>query len=291
MALDLRKVTHFLAVADERSFTRAAERLFLSQQALSTSIRRLEQELGVTLLERTTRRVDLTAAGEALARDGRGLVAAAATAVRRARQAAGGTRELRVGHSPAVRGEEVSDVTARLVAGDTAPEAAVVITARMLYPADLVDGLRSGDLDLAFARHMEPPAGLAARTIAELPLRVALHRDHALADRPRLAVADLADHPIVVWGEPGRSAYTDFLVGLCRDAGFEPHVERSPMQGTPPITSVTRDDHVAFVTDPTGPARDGRVIVRDLEPEVHVALRVLWNPEHRSPLVAELLDG
>ncbi|MGE4426911.1 MAG: LysR family transcriptional regulator [Solirubrobacteraceae bacterium] len=290
MALDLRKVTHFLAVADERSFTRAAERLFLSQQALSTSIRRLEEELGITLLERTTRRVDLTAAGEALAQDGRELVTAAAAAVRRARQAAGGTRELRVGHSPAVRGEEVSDVTARLVDTETGPDAPVVITARMLYPADLVDGLRSGDLDLAFARQMDPPAGLAARTIAERPLRVAMDRDHVLADRSRLSVADLADHPIVVWGEPGRSAYTDLLLGLCRDAGFTPRVERSPMQGTPPITSVTRRDHVAFVTDPPGPAH-GRVVVRDLEPEVHVALRVLWNPGHRSPLVAELLGG
>lgn len=81
---ELRQLRAFVAVAEELNFTRAAERLFLGQQAVSKSIRQLERELGVVLLERTTHEVRLTAAGAELLRDGRGALKAADTAFERA---------------------------------------------------------------------------------------------------------------------------------------------------------------------------------------------------------------
>src|SRR5689334_6313133 len=97
MAFDLRALRAFVAVAEELHFTRAAERLYVAQPALSEQIRRLERDLGVRLLERTTRRVELTAAGEALLVRARRILAEADAALADAARAARGeTGRLRV---------------------------------------------------------------------------------------------------------------------------------------------------------------------------------------------------
>src|SRR3982751_859397 len=100
---DLRQLRTFVAVAEELNFTRAAERLHLAQQAVSRSVAQLERELGVELLERTTREVALTAAGAALLSDGRDVVASADAAFERASAVGRGTAgTVRIGVTPAV---------------------------------------------------------------------------------------------------------------------------------------------------------------------------------------------
>src|SRR4051794_3885287 len=100
---ELRQLRTFVAVAEELSFTRAAQRLHLAQQAVSKSVAQLERELGVELLERTTREVRLTGAGAALLKAGRPVLEAADAAFARAREVGGGlSGTVRVGVSPAV---------------------------------------------------------------------------------------------------------------------------------------------------------------------------------------------
>src|ERR1035438_7235926 len=93
--LDLRLVQYFVAVAEELHFGRAAERLHIAQPSLSHQIRRLEQQLGVVLLERTSRRVELTPAGQTLLTEGRRLLTQSQRAVRITRAA--GSEGLTVG--------------------------------------------------------------------------------------------------------------------------------------------------------------------------------------------------
>ncbi|WP_407700677.1 hypothetical protein [Streptomyces endophyticus] len=71
------------------------------------------------------------------------------------------------------------------------------------------------------------------------------------------------------WGTPGRSGYTDLLIAHCRHAGFDPHVERTDRQGTPPVTAAIGTRRIAFVTAPPGVAAGGRAHVIALEPPVH----------------------
>lgn len=286
--LDLRKLEHFIAVAEDRSFTAAATRLHLSQQALSDSIRRLERELGVTLLTRTTRRVALTEPGRALLTDARSLVAAALAARERVRRVDRGDHPvLRVGHTPALSGEQVHELTAPLL--DRVPDVRFAATQR--YPSDLLDELARGTLDLGLARALAAPAGLEGRIVAEHALRVALHRDHPLAGRERVALGDLAEDRLIVWGDPGRSNHADELIERCRAAGFTPRTVRSAMQGTPPVTSVVAPDRFALVTDRPGPAVGGRVLVRELDPPARTAVRALWNPAATPPLVTTWLEA
>ncbi|MFI7119123.1 LysR family transcriptional regulator [Amycolatopsis sp. NPDC049868] len=275
MGLDLYKLNHLIAVAEEGSFTRAATRLHLSQQALSTSVRTLEREVGVPLLERSATGVTVLPAGQALIADAHLLHGIADSAVQRARRIGRSEPErLRVGHTPAVTGDEV---TALLRKHQTDP--GLIIDVNQRYPDELIAQLLGGQLDLGLGRALTLAHGLVGTTLIRQRLNVAVAAGHRLADREELGLSDLDGEEITVWGHPGRSGYTDLLVNLCRDAGFEPRVRRNPIQGTPPVTAVLDTEGVAFVTAPPGPAAGGAVLVLELRPTVHVPLQALW-PQH-----------
>lgn len=278
MGLDLHKLEHLLAVAEEGTFTRAARRLHLSQQALSTSIRALERELGVDLLDRSGNTVTVLPAGQTLMADARVLHGVARSAVRRARRIGRGEAEtLRIGHTPAVTGDEVTALLQQSRVGN--PELAFQVNQR--YPNELVDQLLAGELDLGLCRAMPPDHGLARSTLTQQRLRVAVAAEHRLAARESIDLAELANETVLVWGSPGRSGYTDLLINQCRQAGFEPRIYRNPIQGTPPVTAVISTDHVAFVTATPGPTADRQVRVLELNPPAFAPLHALW-PQHTS---------
>ncbi|WP_409491493.1 LysR family transcriptional regulator [Amycolatopsis sp. cmx-11-12] len=275
MGLDLYKLNHLVAVAEEGSFTRAATRLHLSQQALSTSVRTLEREVGVPLLERSATGVTVLPAGQALIADARLLHGIADSAVQRARRIGRGEPErLRVGHTPAVTGDEVTALLR-----EHQPDPGLIIDVNQRYPDELAAQLLGGQLDLGLGRALTPAHGLVGTTLIRQRLNVAAAAGHRLAGREDLRLQDLDGEEITVWGHPGRSGYTDLLVNLCRDAGFEPRVRRNPIQGTPPVTAVLGTDGVAFVTASPGPAAGGAVRVMELRPAIHVPLQALW-PQH-----------
>jgi len=286
MGLDLRKVEHFVAVAEERSMTRAAARLNLSQQALSMSMRALERELGVPLLDRSRRGVVLLASGEALYADAVPLLAAATAAVGRARRADRGEPELlRIGHTPAVTGIEITE----MLAGAPASGASVQVVA--LLPDELSERLRDRSVDIGLSRATAPAAGLAGQVVAHHRLRLAVRAGHRLAHRHAVTLPELAAETLIVGAPPGVCAYTDLLLGLCRRAGFEPRHRVTPVQGTPPVTTVLGTDGAALVTEAPGPAVGGAVRVVELEPETTVPVLASWRRDTRSVLRDVLVAG
>jgi DNA-binding transcriptional LysR family regulator len=286
MGLDLRKVAHFVAVVEERSMARAAARLQLSQQALSMSMRSLERELGVALLDRSRRGVALLPSGEALYTDAVPLLAAATAAVGRARRADRGEPELlRIGHTPAVTGIEVTE----LLTGGAAAYAAVQVVA--VPPDELADRLRDRSVDVGLSRATVPPDGLAGQVVARHRLRLAVRSGHRLARRHAVTLAEIAGETLIVGAPPGVCAYTDLLLGLCRQAGFEPRHRVTPVQGTPPVSTVLGTDGAALVTEAPGPAVGGAVRVVELEPETTVPVLATWPRDTRSPLRDVLVAG
>lgn len=278
MALDLHKLQHLVAVAEEGSFTRAATRVHLSQQALSTSIRALEREVGVDLLDRSGGTVTLLPGGRALVDDAKVLHGAARSALQRARRLGRGEPEvLRIGHTPAVTGDEVLDLVRRVRTAH--PELAPEVNQR--YPGELTRQLLDADLDVGLCRAMRPPHGLTRSNLSRDRLRVAVDAEHHLAARGSAHITELAAETIVVWGHPGRSDYTDLLIAHCREAGFEPQVQRNPVQGMPPITAVLGTEHAAFVTASPGPTSGG-VQVLELEPALTVPLHAVWSAHTTS---------
>ncbi|MEZ0054327.1 DNA-binding transcriptional LysR family regulator [Mycobacterium sp. MAA66] len=282
---DLRRLQHFLAVADAGGFTRAAEQLHLSQQALSSSIRQLEKELGVTLFEREGRRVALTGAGHQLRSDARGLLAAAHTVADHVQRAASAAREdYVVGHTPALDSIEAYGLLEPAIAtfGD------VSFTFRQMFPDQLSSALLDGSIQLGLRRGVVPDHNLATAVVGYHAVRVAVLSDHPLAGRDAVELTDLADERIALWAPPGGSYYSDLLLGACRRAGFEPDYLVSRVQGAAPVTAPLTTGTAAFVTHPAGAAMGGRVTVIDLRPPLLVPVQAMWQ-RHTQSSIRDLL--
>ncbi|GAB2692305.1 LysR family transcriptional regulator [Nocardia thraciensis] len=287
--LDSRRLQQFLCVADHSGFSKAAEQLHLSQQALSASVAKLESQLGVTLFDRTGRQVRLTAAGQAL-RDGASvLLSAGQVLARQVRDAAAAQRRpFVVAHTPAITAEEVHRLLEPVRHG--MPD--VSVTALQMFPKDLETAVLNGSVDLALRRGTTVPATLAAAVIAYHPLHLAVARDHHLAGHHAIAIHDLRDERFIVWAPPGTSFYTDFILSTCRRAGFEPALVVNRIQGTTPATAVLDyPDAVAFVTEPPGPALGGDVQVIDITDPPLAPVQGVWLPHTRSAIRDLLTTG
>lgn len=282
---DLRRLRHFVAVAEAGSFTGAATALHLSQQALSSSVRQLEKELAATLFVREGRRVSLTRAGQLLLAEGRTLPAAAHTVADHVHRAAAETDEVYVvGHTPALSGVEVYALLEPAI--DAFPQAS--FTFRQMFPDQLIADVLDGSVQLGLRRGVVPPRELAGAVVGFHPIRVAVRADHRLADRSGIDLDDLAGERIALWAPPGASYYSDFLVGACRRAGFEPDYHVSRVQGAATVAAPLTTGAIAFVTVPTGPAMDGRVRVIDLKAPLLVPVQALWQ-RHTMSAVRDVL--
>lgn len=186
MDLEARHLRYFVAVAEARNFTRAAEQLHMAQPALSTRIRELEERLGVTLLDRTTRRVDLTPAGEELLQRARQLLADHHAAVLAVRQAGGAPTTLRLGLMGSSGAEIIGPLLRRL--GERLPGLEVTPVA-LVVPAQV----ERGEADVAFARLRPEETDLEVEILVSEGRSLAMAADHPLAARESLHMAELSD--------------------------------------------------------------------------------------------------
>lgn len=222
--MELQQIRYVVAVAEERSFTKAAERCHVVQSALSHQIKALERELGVTLFARNSRRVELTAAGEAFLAPARTSLDAVERAITDAAAMEGQIRGvLTLGVIPTVT---AIDIPATLGGfRKTHPE--VQIRVRDGRSDELVSGIVERTIDVAVLGLPEatPPRGVAARALMRERLVAVVSAEHRLAERRRLRLSDIADDTFVDFpaNTPGR-AQSDLAfqeAGLRREVAFE----------------------------------------------------------------------
>ena len=186
----LSQLSYFVAVAEELNFTRAAERLHVSQSPLSQAIRALETNLGVELLTRTSRRVELTAAGEEFLPAARGALGAVEHAVQVARETGAGERHLvRVGFL-AYGACEVID---RSLAAFAGPSATLRVKTRQSDFSDPTAGLVAGSADAAFLRLPIESAAVQTEPLSSERRVAVLQATHPLAQEESIGIADLLD--------------------------------------------------------------------------------------------------
>jgi len=220
MNLELRHLRYFLAVAEELNFTRAAERLHMAQPALSARVREIERGIGVALFHRTTRSVQLTAAGRALLPHARRAVAAAERGLREARRASRGeVGELTIGMIVGTQTEATTQLLARF--SERCPDVQIRLEEHDF--SDPSAGLRSGRADVAIVVLPIEPEGLSFRALEERAMLAILPSTHALADRDAISIREILDERWIV-AETGDAACRDFWLAM-------EHRERPPIIG------------------------------------------------------------
>jgi DNA-binding transcriptional LysR family regulator len=219
--MDLRLLRSFVAVAEELHFGRAAKRLHISQPPLSVHIRRLEEDLGVRLFERSKRHVALTEAGGALVGRARHLLAEAARTeqdVRRVGRGEAGT--LSIAYTPTATYE----VLPPLVRAFRAAHPEVRLELCEMRSPDQPDALREGRCELGFACGPVDASGLAVETIAVEELIAVLPAGHELAGRAAVPIRRLARQPFVLVRPDVEPAWADASDRALRRAGAAPRV-------------------------------------------------------------------
>lgn len=211
---EIRQLRYFVAVAERGSVSAAATDLHLSQSALSEALRKLELELGVDLLERSSRGVAPTAAGEALLAGAREAIAAFDAALDAAR---GRTGRLRVGFEAAGAGRLSTQARARFLA--RFPH--VRVEPRRYDWGGEVAALRDGECDVAFVWLPADLTGLRSEIVASEPRFAGVATTHALAGRASLSVDELNDEPIM-WTRRAPRYWVDWWAVNPRPDGREP---------------------------------------------------------------------
>lgn len=279
---DLRQLRTFVVVAEELNFTRAAERLFVAQQAVSRSVAGLERELGVTLLNRTTHEVTLTPAGAALLESGREVVAAADRAFSEAAAVGGGVAGgVRVGVTPAVGGR-VRDQIVRALR-DGAPELAVDL--REVRPRELAPLLRDHKVDLVVARTAPDLTGLDSAALQPTPASLMVPEGHRLAGDDAVSLADLDGERLLTWSPPG-TPYTDLLVSRIAASGARVTPVQALATGGGEAPALAETGAVALV--PTGWPSGEDAVVRELTEQVDLPLLLIWLAGDKPPAARRL---
>jgi DNA-binding transcriptional LysR family regulator len=226
MTPDLRLIRYFVTVAEERNVTRAAERLHISQPSLSAAVQQLERHLGVQLLARVGRRIEITPAGALLRERGRELLEHAETIVHelRERHEAGAAR-LTLGVSPTAR----FGIAQRLLVACTTEVPAVMLYTTEDTTGALLRDVSRGRLDVAITFCTpDPPPDVELLLLDEEEAIVHLPSRHPLAARPLLCVDDLAAETILVGATDDSRGFTDRVIAPFLAAGLTPHTLADP---------------------------------------------------------------
>lgn len=278
----LRHMHYFVAVAEERHFGRAAERLHMAQPPLSQQIRRLEGTLGVRLFERTTRRVDLTPAGVAYLARAREILASVDDAANESRRvAAGVVGRLAIGCVGSVTYSLLPTLSRRLA--DRLPGVDFAFRGEMLV-SEQVEALREGAIDLALLRPPVADRRLEVTLLRKERLVAAVPVDHPLASKRQVRVADLEGTPLIVHSADRRATMYDVVLGLCRDAGFRPHIRHEVGETSTLVTLVAAGLGVAVVPQPVSAlALDGVTYLPLVRPASTVELAVAHRRDRKEP--------
>jgi DNA-binding transcriptional LysR family regulator len=262
MTCDPRLLRPFVALADELHFGRAAERLHVTQPALSQQIARLERQVGVRLFARTRTRVEPTEAGAAMLPSARAAVEAAAAADEIARSHARGEGgELWLGLSPGAH-----YLAQSMLAEFARRRPKVRVRASQDNTGALAAQVATGRLELALGFCTEPLDGIVCEPLRHEPAVLAVAGGHALARRDAVELADLAGETFALVDARDGAGYNRAVAALCEAAGFEPRMPADPHGPMAWETAVRSGRCVGLTTRSAAPSTARGVRLVELHP-------------------------
>lgn len=284
--VELRHLRYFLAVAENLSFSRAAARLHIAQPALSRAVQQLEHFLGVKLLARTRRSVELTPAGAVLLNESRLLLQRVDEMERRVRRTAAGEEgELRLGYigppTQSFLGSIVKEFRRRY------PRVTVVLEERT--PERVWEMVARGRLTVGLTRPVPPhhASGLQTLVLRKEALLAALPEDHHLAKRPKLNWRELASEQLVVLSRREGVSLHDAVLAACRQASFTPEIVHTPSLISTVLSYVEAGAGIGIVSESiTSLGHELPIVFRPLVPVQTVELVMVWSEHNDTPQAA-----
>lgn len=286
--MELRHLRYFVTVAEQLHFGRAAAALHISQPPLTRQIKQLEHELGVTLFERSNRRVELTAAGKVALEDAQRVLAQADALGTRAREVSRGSLgELSVGFI------SVADynVLPPLLQAYRSRYPRVRLSLREATSDVQLEALRAERLDIGIVLAPVSDAQLAFRPLLHEPLVAALPASHRAGSLTRLPIKLLAAQPFILFPRPLAPGLYDAIIGACNRAGFEPAIAQEAIQMQTIVSLVSVGMGVALVPASLMHLRRTGVIYKPLQEKTPlVTTGLAWKNSNASVTVAGLLQ-
>ncbi len=291
LRLELRHLRYFVAVAEELSFTRAAEKLHMAQPPLSTQIRQLEEEMGAQLFVRDKRRVYLTQPGREMLERARAILAATVDAKEAVRRTASGeVGTLRLGYVPSAMFTEALPTVIRRYK-ERFPF--IQLHLHEIPSMEQLYAVQNRELDVGIVRRPDTsiPTGVRMEEWYQAPLVAAIPKDHRLASRDTLRIADLKDEPLILFPRQSGIGLYWRVVDLCARAKFRPRIVQETRDYAVMIGLVSAGLGIALVPSDTQYIRLAGVTYRPVEGKDAVStIQIAYRPDDGDEHVANMLQ-
>lgn len=286
MPIDFRQLRYFSVLADTLHFGRAAAQLHISQPPLSRQIAALEEELGVVLLQRTSRQVELTVAGRHFHEQAAHILASLESAVRATQAIARGERGvLRVGFTMSAAWSVLPPLIKGY--GDAYPNADIQLNE--VVPRELNESLVTGKIDVGIAFPWQRPPGLEYLRIHREPLCAVLPAGHRLASQRTIAVGELAGEPFITFPAATAPALHELVIGSCREHGFEPRVRLETHLQQTIVNLVAEGLGVSLVPQSMSKMQLPGAVFRPVSAARLVEQGVIWAASNDNPCLTSFL--
>lgn len=286
--MNLQRLQYFVAVAEELSFSRAAEKLHMAQPPLSYQIKQLEEELGAQLLQRTKRKVELTEAGRLLLEEAQSLLVharQAASVVNRVGQ--GEVGRLSVGFVPSAANRLMPPLLRTF--GESFPS--VELQLRETDPDRLLSRLADGRVDVGFLYLPFSEPSLESQRVSNETFVAAIPDKHPLAKEPTIALEELANEPFVLTPRYSGAGLRDKIEDRCKEAGFEPRVVQEAWLMQTTVSLVAGGIGVTLVPSSLQNLQRVGVVYRSIEgftPEIEIG--AVWRRSNHSAVLRSFLS-
>jgi DNA-binding transcriptional LysR family regulator len=280
--VEVRQLKYFVAVAEELSFSRAAKRLFIAQPPLSRQISHLEQEIGVSLFERSTRHVYLTPAGKKFLAKARQILKQFESAAEEAKRFSGKEPpRIRIGHLPAL----THDFLAGMLTELRRRESGIEIILLDMRPEAQMQALAEDEIDIGFTYSLGENGSYARQEVLTCRLNVLLPEDWPAASEPEIDLRSLSRRGFLHIGPGGAHAHRDATMRLCKESGrFTPRFVRSVDSLDNLINLVAAGVGIAIVPSIVRSRIVPGVTLRPLrEPMEWFHLYAVWSPRRVGP--------
>jgi DNA-binding transcriptional LysR family regulator len=288
--MELRHLRYFIAVADELSFSRAAERLQIAQPPLSQQIQALEAELGVKLFDRKKRPLQLTSAGEAFVEEARSTMVHLEQAVQKTQRIYQGTLgHLTVSFTSSIANGILPDTLRAF--RQRYPEVKLIL--REENSAFQLQGLRDRKTDILFAyQYNEIPnaSNLEVMPLKQEPLVVVLSKKHPLANRSKISFSDLSDEEFIIPLSQVVIGLPEKIYHLCSQADFVPKVAQEAVFMVTILGLVAAEIGISILPSSVQNLRRKGVVYRPiLEQTTTIQLAAVWRQNNSSTILQQFL--